>query len=210
MQAFYNPTTEERVNERVLYANYGVVPETAAANGWYPFDISPIAHDRRFYYLEENGVVPGDEPDTYKINWNTLPLPVELVRETLKKELASYRYIKETDGITVNGSTILTDRESQATITGAKAYSDVDLTAVVNWKSPTGWVEINRDTILALAQAVGMHVQTCFTREKAICDLIDAALSVEDLITVSADMKTGWPETAGVNTPKNQDRFGYI
>ena len=116
---------------------------------------------------------------------------INQIRDNKIADLAAYRYDRETAGITVNGARIKTDRESQAMITGAKSYSDLNETVAIDWKGDGGWVTINRPVILAIAQAVAAHVQACFSQEKVHAEAITA------LTTVSAieayDFTTGWP-----------------
>lgn len=106
-------------------------------------------------------------------------------------ELAAYRYSKETAGITVNGSKIKTDRESQAMLTGAKAYSDLNESATIDWKGENGWVRIDRAAILAISQAVAAHVQECFSNEKVHAEAIAALSTIADI--EAYDITTGWP-----------------
>jgi len=106
-------------------------------------------------------------------------------------DLASYRYDRETAGITVNGARIKTDRESQAMITGAKSYSDLNETVAIDWKGDGGWVTINRTVILAIAQAVAAHVQACFSRERVHAEAINALTTVSEI--EAYDFTTGWP-----------------
>lgn len=193
MLYFYNPEKDERASQSVAYNLYGVTPETATEKGWFPFSITQAAYDRLFYYPVDEGVEP-DGQGGYKITWSLAERPADMVKKELKALVATKRYEVETAGILVNGSTILTDRESQATVTGAKTFADLNPSALVDWKSSTGWVQIDAATINALATAVGTHVQQCFSRERALCESIDAAADTAALIAI--DTNAEWPETA--------------
>ncbi|MEW6595639.1 MAG: DUF4376 domain-containing protein [Thermodesulfobacteriota bacterium] len=120
-----------------------------------------------------------------------IPLPLEDVVATRKGELAAYRYQIETGGVTVGGSQVATDRESQAMIAGAKLFSDMNPAALVDWKTATGWVQIDAATITAIANAVGAHVQACFSAERAHSAALDALSTVEGV--AAYDITTGWP-----------------
>lgn len=109
------------------------------------------------------------------------PPPVDL-----KAYAADKRWRVETGGITVNGAAIQTDRDSQAMITGAVVYlnNNPDATSV-RFKAESGWVTLDKASMLAIGVAVGQHVQSCFDAEKAIDADIDtgtitAAAEVED------------------------------
>jgi hypothetical protein len=106
-------------------------------------------------------------------------------------ELAAYRYDKETGGITVSGMTIKTDRESQNMIAGAKLYSDLNESILIDWKATNGWVQIDRATILTISQAVASHVQACFSNEK----VHDSAIALLSTIAEieAYNITTGWP-----------------
>lgn len=101
-----------------------------------------------------------------------------------KAEIAAARYAAEIAGVTVGGFTVRTDRESQALITGAALKATQDATYSCTWKAESGFVTLNAATVLAVADAVRTHVQTCFDAEYAKCVLIDAATTVEDVEAV--------------------------
>ena len=107
-------------------------------------------------------------------------------------DLAAYRFQKETAGITLNGITIRTDRESQAMISGAKSYLDANPESVIDWKGANGWAQIDRATLLTIGQGVGAYVQACFSREQAHSAAIEALTTAEGV--EAYDFTTGWPE----------------
>lgn len=117
------------------------------------------------------------------------PSLATVIQNKLTK-LAAYRYEKEIAGITINGATISTDRDSQAKVSGAYNYVQIAPAAIINWKGENGWVQLDAATITAIAQAVGAHVQVCFDNEKTHSDAIQA------LTTVAAveayDFTVGW------------------
>ena len=101
-----------------------------------------------------------------------------------KAEIEAARYAAEIAGVTVGGVVVKTDRESQALITGAALKATQDGTYSCTWKAESGFVTLNAATIIAVADAVRTHVQTCFDAEAAKCVLIDAAQTVEDVEAV--------------------------
>lgn len=115
----------------------------------------------------------------------------DFVKEDKLAKLAAYRYEKETAGITVNGAQIKTDRESQATITGAFTLANLDPTMEFNWKAINGFVNIDKVQLQAIAVAVGKHVQACYSREKVHAEAISALTTAEEIETY--DFTTGWP-----------------
>jgi hypothetical protein len=109
------------------------------------------------------------------------PMTLEDCRFAKKAEIAAARWEAETAGIDVNGFTVRTDRESQALITGAALKAMQDSTYSCRWKGVGGFIELTAPQILAIADAVRSHVQSCFDREAELCGLIDKAKSPEKL-----------------------------
>lgn len=88
--------------------------------------------------------------------------------QAVKDHLSAYRYQKENGGITVSATPVQTDRNSRPDLIGARINAKEDADYTVNWKTPTGFVELNATQIIAIADAVSAHVQKCFAAEAAI------------------------------------------
>jgi len=134
-------------------------------------------------------VLDGDHVDA---TWTVEDLSAEEIAAILagakaakKQEIAAARYAAEIAGVTVGGVVVKTDRESQALITGAALKATQDGTYSCTWKTESGFVTLNAATVLAVADAVRTHVQTCFDAEAAKCMLIDAAQTVEEVEAVA-------------------------
>ena len=129
-------------------------------------------------------MIPAPTPRHQLINgrWQ---IPMAELRAEKKAELAEARWQAEVSE--VNG--IRTDRESQALITGAalKAMQDSEYTC--RWKTETGFVELTAAQILAIADAVRAHVQSCFDREAELLVLVDAATTPEELEGIKWSME---------------------
>jgi hypothetical protein len=102
-------------------------------------------------------------------------------KEAKKAEIAQARYNTEIAGVTINGVSIKTDRESQGLITGAALKAMQDSTYVCKWKGIDGFVELTAPQIIAIADAVRQHVQGCFDREAELQPLIEAATTEAEL-----------------------------
>lgn len=114
------------------------------------------------------------------------PDSLDKVKAIKLKEIAEERWKAETGGLTLpNGVVISTDRESQALITGAALKDLQDPDYVCWWKGKTGWVQLNAETILAIAEAVREHVQRCFDRERELALRIETTKTVEEALSVS-------------------------
>lgn len=97
-------------------------------------------------------------------------------------ELANLRFQKETAGIEINGMKIKTDRESQALINGAYVSTIINPDFTIDWKCENGWITLNATQISAIASNVANHVQSCFTREKAL----------QEILTVNPETEIIW------------------
>ncbi|GAB3249252.1 DUF4376 domain-containing protein [Chitinimonas naiadis] len=124
--------------------------------------------------------------------WSVGTPPLADIQAQLRQKVAEYRFNLETGGILVNGATIKTDRESQATLACAKVYADIDPAATVSWKADGGvWVSLTQAQVTAIAKSVGAFVQACFSAEKAKCDAITAFKTVADAAAFT--VASGWP-----------------
>ncbi|WP_346833840.1 DUF4376 domain-containing protein [Pseudomonas koreensis] len=103
--------------------------------------------------------------------------------------IAAERFRREAVGIIVEGMPIETTRDSQALIasTGLSAVLDPDYRC--NFKTAVGFVEIGSAQIIAIAKAVRAHVQTCFDREHALLQAIEAGEYHDEMLNV------GWPDS---------------
>ena len=102
-----------------------------------------------------------------------------------REELAASRFTAETAGVTVGNFHIRTDRESQALITGAALQALDDSTYTCQWKTESGFVTLDAATILNVARAVRVHVQTCFDHEAEKNAEVDAAKNKEELEAIT-------------------------
>lgn len=106
------------------------------------------------------------------------------------KELASIRYSHEIAGINLSGMTIETNRESQSLINGAWSYAQLNPSVLIDWKGSNGWIQIDATMINLIATAVAKHVQSCFSNEKLLSNLINNCNSKEDIDLL--DLNAGW------------------
>lgn len=95
-----------------------------------------------------------------------------------KAQLSAYatfkRYAVETGGITVEAMPISTDRQSQAMINGAYNLVQLAPASSLQFKTDSGFVALNATQIIALATAVAVHVQKCFSAEASASAAIAA------------------------------------
>lgn len=107
--------------------------------------------------------------------------------------LADVRFDYETGGATLeDGSTVLTDRESQAQITSAYMTLKEGLRDSVDWKSPNGWTTVTLAEIKPVAQVNAAHVQPAFTAERRVAEAM-ATLTDPEAVQ-SFDVKTAFQD----------------
>lgn len=106
---------------------------------------------------------PGPDYEWSSEEWIHVSPIVDLVEYAAQK-----RWEKEVGGITLNGAMIDTSRDSQAMINGAFNWAKEHPTETVHFKAASGWVEFDAETMIAIATAVGSHVQQCFATEASV------------------------------------------
>lgn len=103
-------------------------------------------------------------------------------KQEVRQAVAANRYEFEVAGVTVNGITVQTDRESQSTVNAAYTTLKNGLVETIDWKGSNGWVQIDLDTIEFFAKTIAEHAQYCFSQERVHSAAIDELTAFEDLI----------------------------
>lgn len=125
-----------------------------------------------------------------------VPPSAEYLRQQLRDLAAQQRFIVETGGITIDGSRIQTDRESQAQLGSAYTSLKNGLIADTPWKSADGWVPVTLAEIEPIATVVAAFVRACFVAERVHHDAIDAIPDGDLAALFGYDIGTGWPNAA--------------
>lgn len=118
---------------------------------------------------------------------------LEVLRTEKLEALRIRRNVSRDGGIIVSGTPIPTDEETRSVLTGTrlKTVTD-DPFSVSDWKVTNGvFATLSQAQIIDISNAVVAHVQACFTQERVLTDLINAATTEIELNAV--DIDTGWP-----------------
>ncbi|PWB94942.1 hypothetical protein C5689_05740 [Methylosinus sporium] len=119
------------------------------------------------------------------------PLPAPTLAEAKREKraaLAERRWRAETAGATVLGMRMSTDERTQGKLTAAVVASVLDNSYAVNWKLADGtFVTFDHATLIAVAQGVRAHVQSCFDREAQLVVAIEAAQDMAALAAIDID-----------------------
>jgi hypothetical protein len=98
-----------------------------------------------------------------------------LRKESLLAYAAARRYAVETASVVMNGVSIATDRQSQAMLSAAYNMAQADADFSTMWKGSDGsFAALSAAQIIAIAQAVGAFVASCFAAEAAAVVKINA------------------------------------
>jgi hypothetical protein len=95
-------------------------------------------------------------------------------------------------GVMVGGVPFRTDRDSRSDLVGAIVWAGLYPDGVRQWLTPTGWVDLTSQQLVAAGVAVATHVQDCFDLQAVLEASID-----DGTITTPAEIDaTTWPPGA--------------
>lgn len=100
--------------------------------------------------------------------------------DVISSKLAEHRYNKEVSGSKYETYEVLTDRESQATITSTIVALQAGLLTSVNFKFKNGWKELDAVEFVKVATSISNHVNDCFKAEELTIRTLEA-LTIEEL-----------------------------
>jgi len=157
--------------------------------------------------------VPTVNPDEgyvrekHREHWDVLPDRVETTFEHIFYDLETQRQnklgtvknlrkIAETAGFLIDLGAgpirVGSDPADQAKIIGAKAYTDENPSAVIDWSLGNGqWTQLDATAVKAIANALGAHVQATFSYAKTLEDQINAVTTLPELWAIRET--DGWP-----------------
>lgn len=159
------------------------------ALGLYLVREEPPAYDQRTHTLTLDGVelVEG----IYHARYTLAPLPIDQVRADLMAAVSAKRWAVETGGLTLpGGATVGTTIDDQNRITSVIANAQLAGVTSVDFKAQSGWVTLSLEHMRGIAAAIALHVQACFSAERAHHEAIAAASDAE---LYGYDINTGWP-----------------
>lgn len=112
-------------------------------------------------------------------------------RLDLKAAATAKRWSVETGGITLpNGLEVHTAKDDQDRITSTIAGMAAVGIASVDFKAASGWTTLTLDDLRTVRAAIALHVQACFSAERAHHEAIDALTDAE---LDAYDISQGWP-----------------
>jgi len=104
------------------------------------------------------------------------------VKSTKLAQLADWRYALEVGGVTIEGITVSTSRQSQAQLTSTYNNLKEGFISSVEWKQIGGsFVTLNLTQMEKVVAAVALHIQTSFSTEKIYSEQIKACTTIEEV-----------------------------
>lgn len=129
------------------------------------------------YELEGTALVDG----VLKQVWKISPILLSDAKKILKDRVTNYRWLRETNGIVINGMAIKTGIEDQNRINSIISnMSKVGLTSI-DFKAVNGWYTLSNHELDNVVIAIAKHIQQCFSAEKRNHEEIDKITSLADL-----------------------------
>ena len=112
--------------------------------------------------------------------------PLEEAKATKTAEIKAAREVAEHGGVTVAPFGLLpTDSETQSKLTAVYVKALNDPTYTKNWKvGDTTWATLDAATIIAIGDAVEVHVQAQFDKEETLTVAALASTTVEELAAI--------------------------
>lgn len=118
---------------------------------------------------------------------STMALTLDQVKVAAKGRLAATRFSRETGGITVNGTSILTDRDTQDALDRIFSCYDRQLiSGAIDFRMPGGWASMTEPQLRAIAGLIAQHVQACWSAQRVAEEAVDAATTVEAVEAIVA------------------------
>lgn len=138
---------------------------------------------------------------TYMAGAFAAPEPTQVNPEDIKTIVTAKRWQVETGGITLpEGVHVATGIDDQNRITSVIANARLATLDTVSFKANSGWVALTIAELEGIAAAIALHVQQCFSAERAHHEAIDALAVVheEDSQALQQaldayDVEHGWP-----------------
>jgi hypothetical protein len=114
---------------------------------------------------------------------------LHILRQDKAKEISKARYEAEFGGFTEpnTGLFVRTDNRTRTLLNNAMFRAKEDPAYIVpNWKTADGtFITLNAPTIIALADAIHTFIEAQFAKEAALSAAIDAAITLEELNSIS-------------------------
>lgn len=125
--------------------------------------------------------------------WNVQPIAVEDAKARLRDAATAKRWAVETGGITLAGGlSVLTGIEDQDRINAAITNMERYELEEIDFKAASGWVTLTLAELRDIGREIALHVQACFSAERAHHEAIELLAAIDD--AENYDVDAGWPD----------------
>lgn len=146
---------------------------------------------------EQTWVVESLSPEQAVVN-------IEQAKARLLEAATAKRWGVETGGMVLpNGVHVATGTEDQNRITAVIANARLAGVEAVDFKAASGWVSLTLPEIEAIASAIALHVQACFSAERVHHEAIDLLVTAQEL--GAYDVNAGWWHPDADVTPPSSE-----
>ena len=175
-----------RSNFNGVGAWHTLTDEQRAVYGWYPCDMVNEGYDSR---TQTRSALPelSFDGERIKAEYSITDKPLETIRQESLEVLADIRYAREIEGVTsAEGIQQWTDRANRALLTDKISFmSNNPGINKTSWKARNGFVQMDVEGLKELQALVGFHVDQTYKAENAVSDMIVAAETIEDLLSIN-------------------------
>ena len=175
-----------RSNFNGVGAWHTLTDEQRAEHGWYPCDVINEGYDSR---TQTRSALPelSFDGERIKAEYTITDKSLETIRQESLETLADIRYAREIEGVTsADGIQQWTDRANRALLTDKISFmSNNPGTNKTSWKARNGFVQFDVEGLKELQSLVGFHVDQTYKAENAVSDMIVAAETIEDLLSIN-------------------------
>jgi hypothetical protein len=121
--------------------------------------------------------------------FQVLETPIDLIKNTLKAQVADNRWRKETAGLITNiqGNDVYINTAREVRDVFLQKYILMNENETVQWKFDIGWVTLTKFEMNSIATAVANHIQAQFDWEIAKHAEIDACTTAEELDAINLE-----------------------
>jgi hypothetical protein len=145
-----------------------------------PNNNAQIGHQFQFSNNEWNNITPIINPTFEELKEQKL--------NDLSEKLAEY----ENDGVLYNGNIFKTDSAAQLKFVAVTLSTMMDSNYSVDFKTRDGiYVTLNSTQAIELCLAVKTHIQSCYSNEGRLINLINQCTNTSELNSI--DLESGWP-----------------
>jgi hypothetical protein len=127
------------------------------------------------------------QQERYEAQITEFGADIDGAKAFVRDHFASKRYDVEVGGIgDVNGISIRTDRFTVERIYQARFLASADPSFTTEWKLGDGsFITVDATSIIGISDAITLHIQASFSREKTINTSIDAATTLAELQAIT-------------------------